>query len=117
MVTEILRGDVVLVDFNPVLGSEQAGMRPAVVVQTNRANASSPCTIVAPCTTKIRSTMLPSHVALRAGEADLPHDSIVLCEQLRAIDKRRVVKIYGQCSGETINALNNALITILELTL
>jgi mRNA interferase MazF len=78
MVTSFVRGDVVLVDFNPVIGSEQAGMRPAVVVQIDRANAVSPCTIVAPCTTKIRAVLLPSHVALVSGEANLPQDSVIL---------------------------------------
>ncbi len=115
MVTSFLRSDIVLVDFNPVIGSEQSGIRPAVIIQIDRANAVSPCTIVAPCTTKIRKALLPSHVVLQAGEANLPQDSTVLCEQIRTIDKRRVVKIYGHCTDATLNTLNTALSTILGL--
>lgn len=62
---EILRGDVVLCDLNPVLGTEQAGIRPVVVLQINRANAVSPHTIIVPLTSKIRRALLPSHVFVR----------------------------------------------------
>lgn len=66
MVT-ITRGDVVLCDFNPVVGTEQAGICPAVVLQIDRSNAVSPHTIIAPFTTKIRRALLPSHVSVSAG--------------------------------------------------
>ncbi|MFY8000972.1 MAG: type II toxin-antitoxin system PemK/MazF family toxin [Candidatus Kapaibacteriota bacterium] len=115
MVNDVRRGNIILVDFNPIIGSEQAGMRPAIVVQIDKANIVSPCTIVAPCTTKIRYTLLPSHVALSAGEGNLPQDSIVLCEQIRTIDKRRIVKVYGHCADATMSKLNTALATILGL--
>lgn len=115
MVNSIKRGDIVLVDLNPIIGSEQAGMRPAIILQIDKANAVSPCTIIAPCTTKIRQTLLPSHVALSAGEGNLPQDSVVLCEQIRTIDKRRIIRIYGHCSDAAITELNIALSTILGL--
>ncbi len=63
----IRRGDVVLCDLNPVIGTEQAGIRPVVIVQTDKANAISPHTIVAPFTTKIRQKLLPSHVFVPQG--------------------------------------------------
>jgi mRNA interferase MazF len=66
-VVTIVRGDVVLCDLNPVVGTEQAGVRPAVVFQIDRANAVSPHTIIAPFTTRIRRALLPSHVLIPAG--------------------------------------------------
>ncbi|WP_309228829.1 type II toxin-antitoxin system PemK/MazF family toxin [Microcoleus sp. FACHB-831] len=81
MVT-IGRGDVVLCDLNPVRGTEQAGIRPVVIIQIDRANAVSPHTIIAPFTTKIRRVILPSHVFVPAGIGGLTADSVLLCEQL-----------------------------------
>jgi len=94
MVT-ISRGDVVLCDLNPVVGTEQRGIRPVVVLQINRANAVSPHTIIVPFTTKIRRALLPSHVFVPASVGGLSKDSVVLCEQIRVIDKRRIVKVIG----------------------
>jgi mRNA interferase MazF len=71
MVT-ITRGDIVLCDLNPVVGTEQAGIRPAVVLQIDRANAASPHTIIAPFTTRIRRSLLPSHVFVAAGHCHAP---------------------------------------------
>ena len=87
MVT-VSRGDVVLCDLNPVVGTEQAGVRPAVILQTDRANAVSPHTIVAPFTAKIRQVLLPSHAFVPAGAGGLSQDSVLLCEQIRVVDKR-----------------------------
>lgn len=94
MVT-ISRGEVVLCDLNPVVGTEQAGVRPAVILQTDRANAVSPHTIIAPFTTKIRQALLPSHVFVPAGAGGLSRDSVVLCGQIRVIDKRRITRVLG----------------------
>lgn len=94
MVT-ISRGDVALCDLNPVIDTEQAGIRPAVVLQFDRANAVSIHTIIAPFTTKIRRALLPSHVLVPAGVGGLAQDSVVLCEQIRVIDKRRIIKVLG----------------------
>ena len=94
MVT-IRRGDVVLCDLNPVIGTEQAGIRPVVVVQVDRANAVSPHTIIVPFTTKIRRALLPSHALVPAGVGGLDRDSVALCEQIRVIDKRRIIKVLG----------------------
>ncbi|MEC4883435.1 MAG: type II toxin-antitoxin system PemK/MazF family toxin [Scytonema sp. PMC 1070.18] len=75
---EITRGDVILCDLNPVVGTEQAGIRPAVVLQINRANAVSPHTIIAPFTSKIRRALLPSHVFVPIGIDGLNQDSVIL---------------------------------------
>ncbi len=109
------RADVVLCDLNPVIGSEQAGIRPAVILQTDRANAVSPHTIMAPFTTKIRQKMLPSHVYVPAGSGGLTQDSVLLCEQLRVIDKTRIVKLLGRLDDNYMQDIRKALIIVLEL--
>ncbi len=114
MVT-ITRGDVVLCDLNPVVGTEQAGVRPAVVLQIDRANAASPHTIIAPFTTKIRRALLPSHVLVPAGVGGLTQDSVVLCEQIRVIDKRRIVRVLGHLDEPYLQQIARALRTILGL--
>lgn len=95
MVKRVSRGDVILVDLNPVRGTEQAGKRPALVIQIDRANTASPHTIIAPFTSKVRRSLLPSHVAIPAGTAGLKLDSVLLCEQIRVIDRRRIVRVLG----------------------
>lgn len=114
MVT-IRRGDVVLCDLNPVVGTEQAGVRPAVILQTDRANAVSPHTIIAPFTTKIRQVLLPSHVLVPVGVGGLSRDSVVLCEQIRVIDKRRIARVLGHLDTRYLAEIEKALCTVLEL--
>jgi len=114
-VVKIKRGDVVLCDLNPVKGTEQAGIRPAIIVQTNRANVISPHTIIAPCTSKIRRALLPSHVFVPANVGGLTKDSVILCEQIRVIDKSRIIKILGSLEQEYLEKLNRALSIILGL--
>jgi mRNA interferase MazF len=114
MVT-ITRGDVVLCDLNPVIGTEQAGIRPAVILQIDRANAVSPHTIMAPFTAKIRSALLPSHVFVPAGVGGLSQDSVVLCEQIRVIDKQRIIKVLGHLDDPNMEEIANALAAILGL--
>ena len=77
---DVTRGEIVLCDLNPVVGTDQAGIRPVLVVQIDRANRVSPHTIIAPFTTKIRQTLLPSHAPVPAGEGGLTQDSVLLCE-------------------------------------
>lgn len=112
----ITRGDVVLCDLNPVIGTEQAGIRPVVILQIDRANAVSPHTIIAPFTTKIRRELLPSHVFVPVGVGGLNQDSVVLCEQIRVIDKSRIIKILGNLDNVYLQKLNKALCAILGLS-
>ncbi len=114
MVT-VIRGDIVLCDLNPVIGTEQSGIRPAIVLQTDRANAASPHTIIAPFTSKIRRALLPSHALVPAGVGGLTMDSIVLCEQLRVVDKRRITKTLGQLDVSHLADIAKALRAILDL--
>ena len=114
MVT-VRRGDVVLCDLSPVVGTEQAGVRPVVVMQIDRANAASPHTIIVPFTTKIRRSLLPSHALISSGSGGLRQDSVALCEQIRVIDKRRIIKVLGALEKSDIEKVERALSTILGL--
>jgi len=114
-VVTIARGDVVLCDLNPVVGTEQAGIRPALVLQIDRANAVSPHTIIAPFTTKIRRALLPSHVFIPAGVGGLTQDSVLLCEQIRVIDKRRILKVLGHLDEPYMQQVAKAVSLILGL--
>jgi mRNA interferase MazF len=115
-VVAIKRGDIILCDFNPVIGTEQSGIRPAVIIQIDRANVGSPHTIVAPLTSRIRKSLLPSHVFVPIGIANLTQDSVILCEQIRVIDKSRIIRVIGHLDREYIMQLNVALCTILGLS-
>jgi mRNA interferase MazF len=115
-VVAIKRGDIILCDFNPVIGTEQSGIRPAVIIQIDRANAVSPHTIVAPLTSRIRKSLLPSHVFVPIGVANLTQDSVILCEQIRVIDKSRIIRVIGHLDRDYIMQLNVALCTILGLS-
>jgi mRNA interferase MazF len=115
-VVAIKRGDIILCDFNPVVGTEQSGIRPAVIIQIDRANAASPHTIVAPLTSRIRKSLLPSHVFVPIGIANLTQDSVILCEQIRVIDKSRIIRVIGHLDREYIMQLNMALSAILGLS-
>lgn len=114
MVT-ISRGDVVLCDLNPVIGTEQAGVRPVVVLQIDRANAASPHTIIAPFTTKIRRALLPSHVFVPAGAGGLGQDSVLLAEQIRVVDKQRIIRVLGRLDDSYMQQIAKALSTIIGL--
>lgn len=112
---EVKRGDVFLVDLNPVVGTEQAGIRPALVIQIDRANEKSPHTIIIPFTTRIREPVLPSHVKIPADVGGLTRDSVILCEQIRVIDKRRLVRKPGNIGEENLQKVAIALKVILGL--
>jgi mRNA interferase MazF len=112
---EIRRGDVFLVDLNPTVGAEQAGIRPALVVQIDRANEASPHTVIVPFTTRIRDVKLPSHVRIPAGVGGLGEDSVLLCEQIRVIDRRRLVHRMGSLGDEYLREVDAAIKVILGL--
>jgi len=111
----VRRGDAVLCDLSPVVGTEQAGVRPALVVQIDRANTVSPHTIIVPFTTRIRQALLPSHVLIPAGVGGLSHDSVALCEQIRVIDKRRIIRVLGHVDDAHMEEVARALRSILGL--
>jgi len=112
---EVKRGDIFLCDLNPVIGTEQAGIRPVLVIQIDKANKVSPHTIIIPFTTKIRESVLPSHTKIPYGSGGLKEDSVLLCEQIRVIDKRRLIRKLGSLDEKLMIQVNKALKTILGL--
>jgi|Deesub1362A_J573_1020465.scaffolds.fasta_scaffold00204_40 mRNA interferase MazF len=113
---EIKRGDVFLVNFNPARGSEQAGLRPAVVVQNNIGNKYSPTTIVIVVTTAVRRSY-PFLVPLKAGEGGLNEDSVANAAQVLTIDKSRLRRKIGDLSPEKMGEVDQALKLSLGLAL
>ncbi len=110
------RGDVYRAVLNPVQGSEQAGIRPVVIVSRDAINRSSPVIIVVPLTDKShKHKIYPSHVELKAGEGGLEKDSVVLCEQVRAISTERLKGQVGHLSNERMQKINVALKIALDL--
>jgi len=92
---EIKRGDIVLVDFEPVRGSEQGGIRPSLIIQNDIFNKYSPTTIVAPITSKRFNKNYPTNVFISKTESNLNKDSTILLNQIKTIDKTRVIKRIG----------------------
>jgi mRNA interferase MazF len=112
---EVKRGEIFLADLNPVMGTEQAGIRPVLVIQIDKANAVSPHTIIIPFTTKIRRAILPSHTEISKGVGGLTKDSVVLCEQIRVIDKKRLIKKLGDIGSKYLEEVADTLRIILGL--
>jgi mRNA interferase MazF len=111
----VRRGEVWRADLSPTRGTEQSGVRPVLVVQTDRANPHSPHTIIVPFTTRLRHKLLPSHVLVPAGEGGLTQDSVALCEQVRVIDQGRLMGRLGNLSSQRMQEMGDALKAILEL--
>ncbi|MCD5414668.1 MAG: type II toxin-antitoxin system PemK/MazF family toxin [Clostridiales bacterium] len=89
------RGDIYYADLSPVIGSEQGGVRPVLIVQNDIGNRYSPTVIVAAITSQISKAKLPTHVEISAKEYGLPKDSVILLEQIRTIDKKRLEEKAG----------------------
>ena len=112
---EISRGDVILVNLDPVIGSEQGKIRPALIIQNDISNRYSPITIVAPITTKMYSKKFPTNVEIDSTNSPLKEKSTILFNQIRTIDKQRIVKIYGKISNNKLKEANKAIKNSLEL--
>ncbi len=111
----ILRGEIYCADLNPVVGSEQGGIRPVLIVQNDIGNRYSPTVIVAAVTSQISKAKLPTHIELSAELCGLPRDSVVLAEQLRTIDKQRLRDKLGMLTPELVQRVNDALYISLGL--
>ena len=105
----IKRGDIFYADLSPVVGSEQGGLRPVLIVQNDVGNKYSPTVIAAAITSKMSKTKLPTHIDVPGVDAGLAKDSIVLLEQIRTIDKRRLKEKMGHLDENTMNHVNNAI--------
>ncbi|HEY8344656.1 MAG TPA: type II toxin-antitoxin system PemK/MazF family toxin [Bacillota bacterium] len=105
----VKRGDLFFANLNPVIGSEQGGLRPVVIIQNDIGNTYSPTTIVAAITSQIKRAKLPTHVEIKKNKSNLDRDSVILCEQLRTIDKKRLSEKIGQLDSDTMSRINKAL--------
>ena len=111
----IKRGDVFFADLSPVVGSEQGGQRPVLIVQNDLGNKYSPTVIVAAITAKIAKAKLPTHVEIHKEDVGLIKDSVVLLEQVRTIDKKRLIQKLGTLSPELMEKVDVALLVSLGL--
>lgn len=91
----VKRGDIFYADLSPVIGSEQGGIRPVLIVQNDIGNKYSPTVIAAAITSQINKAKMPTHIEIRANEFGLGKDSVILLEQIRTIDKRRLKEKIG----------------------
>ena len=103
------RGDIYYADLSPVVGSEQGGIRPVLIVQNDVGNRFSPTVIAAAITSQKGKTDLPTHIRLQAVGSGLAKDSIVLLEQIRTIDKRRLHEYIGQVTDDEMEQIEHAL--------
>ena len=112
---DILRGDILFADLDPVIGSEQAGLRPVLVVQNDEANARIPTVTVIPITSNLRANRFLFTVFLPAAESGLPKDSVALAFQIRTLDKSRLVRKVGHLSDTLMLLIDRALEAHLDL--
>jgi mRNA interferase MazF len=105
----VKRGDIFYGDLSPVIGSEQGGVRPVLVIQNDIGNKYSPTVIVAAITSQINKAKLPTHVELAADNYGITKDSVILLEQIRTIDKKRLKEKIGHLSEELMKQVDTAL--------
>ena len=105
----IKRGDIFYADLSPVIGSEQGGVRPVLIVQNDVGNRHSPTVIAAAITSRQDKNRLPTHIEVQADKCGLARDSIVLLEQIRTIDKKRLGDKMGELDLNSMNKVNTAL--------
>jgi len=105
----IKRGDIYYADLSPVVGSEQGGLRPVLIVQNDVGNRYSPTVIAAAITSKMGKTKLPTHIDIPGIEVGLAKDSVILLEQVRTIDKKRLKEKMGHLDDGTMTSVNNAI--------
>ena len=111
----IRRGDIYYADLRPVVGSEQGGVRPVLIIQNDVGNRHSPTVICAAIPSRMNKAKLPTHVELNRGSCDMIRDSVILLEQVRTIDKQRLKEKICHIDGELLQKVNEALMISLEL--
>ena len=109
------RGDIYYADLRPVIGSEQRGIRPVLIVQNDVGNKHSPTIICAAITSRMNKAKLPTHIELSTEKYDMDKDSVVLLEQLRTIDKKRLKDKVCHLDAQIMQKVNRALMISLEL--
>ena len=113
---EISRGDIYYADLSPVVGSEQGGVRPVLIVQNNVGNKFSPTVIIAAITSQLDKAKLPTHIELGKDECNLQKDSVVLLEQLRTLDKRRLKEKVSSIDNLKMHQVDVAMMISLGIT-
>ncbi|MGN0639789.1 MAG: type II toxin-antitoxin system PemK/MazF family toxin [Oscillospiraceae bacterium] len=111
----VKRGEIYYADLSPVVGSEQGGIRPVLIVQNDIGNKHSPTVIAAAITSKKEKSALPTHISVQASSCGLAKDSVVLLEQVRTLDKRRLKERMGELDDSAMAQVNSALSTSLGL--
>ena len=109
MIGVVKRGDIYYADLSPVVGSEQGGMRPVLIVQNDTGNRHSPTVIAAAITSQMGKARLPTHIELSAQNYGLSRDSVILLEQIRTIDKSRLRERMGKLDNDTMTRVDNAI--------
>ena len=109
------RGDIYYADLRPVIGSEQGGIRPVLIIQNDIGNRHSPTIICAAITSRMNKANLPTHIELQAGRYDMMKDSVILLEQLRTIDKQRLKDKVCHLDEDIMKKVNRGLMISLEL--
>ncbi len=109
MNNSVKRGDIFYADLSPVVGSEQGGMRPVLIVQNDVGNRHSPTVIAAAITSQINKAKLPTHIELGAKTYGLSRDSVILLEQIRTIDKKRLRERMGKLDDNLMGRVDNAI--------
>jgi mRNA interferase MazF len=105
----VKRGDIFYADLSPVVGSEQGGIRPVIIIQNDVGNKYSPTVIVAAITSQINKAKLPTHVEISSEEYGLNKDSVVLLEQIRTLDKKRLKEKIGHMTDNDMKKVDEAL--------
>ncbi len=112
----VKRGDIFYADLSPVIGSEQGGVRPVLIVQNDIGNKYSPTIIVAAITSKINKAKLPTHIEIGSDHYDLVKDSVILLEQVRTIDKKRLKEKITRLDNSLMEKVNNGLLISIGLS-
>lgn len=112
----VKRGDIFYADLSPVVGSEQGGVRPVLVVQNDVGNKFSPTVIISAITSQINKAKMPTHIEITADEYGLAKDSVILLEQIRTIDKRRLKERIGRLDEDLMQKVDDALTVSFGLT-
>ena len=113
---EVHRGEVFYADLSPVVGSEQGGVRPVLIVQNDTGNRHSPTVIAAAITSQLGKAKLPTHIALAAQGSGLSRDSVILLEQIRTLDKKRLRERMGRVDSAVMEKVDAAIAVSFGLT-
>jgi len=109
MTNPVRRGDIFYADLSPVVGSEQGGLRPVLIVQNDTGNRHSPTVIAAAITSQVGKARLPTHIEIPAPDSGLTRDSVILLEQIRTLDKSRLRERMGKLDGPTMDRVDGAI--------